>query len=98
MRPDAQDRDGWRGPRIDPPALGRLSPFVQRALDLEVGHGSEPPARLERLNALAAQPWTAARLQTALDAAAPPRDAAALAASLRRLRRQVMLALIARDT
>ncbi len=98
MRPDAQDRDGWRGPRIDLPALGRLSPFVQRALDLEVGHGSEPAARLERLNALAAQPWTAARLQTALDAAAPPRDAAALAASLRRLRRQVMLALIARDT
>ncbi len=82
MRPDAQDRDGWRGPRIDPPALGRLSPFVQRALDLEVGHGSEPPARLERLNALAAQPWTAARLQTwtpprrrAMPPRSPPRCA-----------------------
>ena len=98
MRPGEQSRDGWRGARIDLPALSRLSHFVQRALDLEVGHGSEPAARFGRLHALAAQPWTAARLQSALDPESPPPDAAALATSLRRLRRQVMLTLIARDT
>lgn len=75
-----------------------LSSYVRRALDAEVGHAGTPDERLERLRELADEPWTEARLRAALEGIDRPlTDATQLAVELRRLRRRVMLALIARD-
>ena len=76
----------------------QLSRYVQRALDVEAGHGAAPGARLDLLGSLAAAPWTAQRMRDELGSVlASGADAPRLAAALRRLRRHVMLSLIARD-
>jgi glutamate-ammonia-ligase adenylyltransferase len=88
----------WRG---TPPTLAdviELSAYVRRALDVEAGHGADAATRLARLTECAAAEWTAARQAAALDALlAGAAGAAPLATALRRLRRRVMLGLIARD-
>jgi [glutamine synthetase] adenylyltransferase / [glutamine synthetase]-adenylyl-L-tyrosine phosphorylase len=89
---------GWRGASVALADVPQLSRYVQRALDAEAGHGSASGTRLELLGSLAAAPWTAQRLRAELDSAlVAGADAAQLAAALRRLRRRVMLSLIARD-
>jgi glutamate-ammonia-ligase adenylyltransferase len=76
--------------------LPALSSFVQRALLAE--GAAEPPLAESRLAELAAAPWSPERQGAALAATSGPAPAAeALGPALRRLRRQVMLTLIARD-
>ena len=77
------------------------SPFVDRALGAELGPGADAAAKQERLRECAAAPWTAQRLAAELDqllgATGAEPTAEALAACLRRLRRRVLLGVIARD-
>jgi glutamate-ammonia-ligase adenylyltransferase len=88
----------WRGTAVDLADVAQHSRYVQRALDLEAGHEAAAQARLELLRSFAALPWTAQRMQAELEAWVPASaDAAQLALALRRLRRRVMLGLIARD-
>ena len=78
--------------------LPRLSHYVARALDLEAGHGTAEAVRLELLGSFAAHAWTAQRMRALLAGEMHTgSDGKVLAAALRRLRRKVMLALIARD-
>jgi glutamate-ammonia-ligase adenylyltransferase len=76
-----------------------LSHFVARALGAELGVEAPPAARAEHLARLAAAPWTRARIEQEFDAAAgaQPLTVDELAAGLRRVRRRLLLALIARD-
>ncbi|HTN50458.1 MAG TPA: bifunctional [glutamate--ammonia ligase]-adenylyl-L-tyrosine phosphorylase/[glutamate--ammonia-ligase] adenylyltransferase [Burkholderiaceae bacterium] len=78
-------------------ALPELSHFVARALDREAGTGAAAD-RLGCLRAQAESAWTAERMRSEL-ARELSADATAeqLAAALRRLRRRVLLGLIARD-
>jgi [glutamine synthetase] adenylyltransferase / [glutamine synthetase]-adenylyl-L-tyrosine phosphorylase len=88
----------WRGAPATLVDVAELSHYARRALDLEAGHDSPTNARIGLLDALAAAPWTAERMRAALDREVPPAaEATQLAAGLRRLRRRVMLSLIARD-
>jgi len=88
----------WRGTPATLADVATLSHYVRRALDAEVGPASRADARTERLRELAAEPWTEARLRAALGwSDRLPADGAQFAVELRRLRRRVMLALIARD-
>ena len=88
----------WRGTPAVLEDVPSLSHYVQRALDAEVGHASTSEVRLERLHALASEPWSAPRMRAFLERThGAPADAGALSVALRRLRRQVMLSLIARD-
>ncbi len=88
----------WRGAPAALTEVAALSRYVGRALDLETGHASSAEIRLGLLQSLAAAPWSGERLRTALAAELPPEPGAeAFSAALRRLRRRVMLALIARD-
>lgn len=76
--------------------LPELSGFVQRAL-LNEGV-AEPALAQARLAELASAPWPARRLRAELEAQiGTEASAATLAVALRRLRRRLMLALIARD-
>ena len=75
------------------------SRFVERALGAEVGPDTAPDTKAARLRELAAAPWDAARLVQELgqivgEATVTPE---LLAAGLRRLRRRVLLGVIARD-
>ncbi len=89
---------GWRGVSATLADVAHLSHYARRALDLEAGHDSPADARLALLQELASTSWTAERMRAALDHELPAaRDAAQLASALRRLRRRVMLSLIARD-
>lgn len=81
-------------PRAALAELPQLSRYVQRAL-AGLCRDADDGERLARLRDLAARPWSAARMRQQLgDALASPE---ALAPALRRLRREVMLTLIARD-
>ena len=89
------------GRRAQPAAIAdlpRLSHFVARALDREAGSDRSTEQRLALLRELSERPWTAERMQAEL-AADLPADAGGeqLATALRRLRRRVLLGLIARD-
>lgn len=94
----------WRGSRAEIADLPALSHFVQRALHAEsqaeaaaVGAGDEDLKALERW---ANEAWTAARLNDALQAlltSATGDLVQRLTVALRRLRRRVMLTLVARD-
>jgi glutamate-ammonia-ligase adenylyltransferase len=77
----------------------RLSRFVGRALSAEVGADSTHEQRLDRLFALAAEPWTGPRLAAEFDAlrADGEDEEQIVARRLRRLRTRVLLALAARD-
>jgi glutamate-ammonia-ligase adenylyltransferase len=76
--------------------LPALSGFVQRSLLIEAA--AEPEQAALRLAELASASWPAARLRAELAAGlGSDESAATLASALRRLRRRVMLALIARD-
>ncbi|MDL1863483.1 bifunctional [glutamate--ammonia ligase]-adenylyl-L-tyrosine phosphorylase/[glutamate--ammonia-ligase] adenylyltransferase, partial [Betaproteobacteria bacterium PRO7] len=86
-----------------------LSRYVQRALAVELGAHADDAAKAAHLRELAAAPWPRERIEAALDALLPRiqsgvgADAGAedfaekLAVALRRVRRQVLLAAIARD-
>lgn len=82
-----------------------LSRYVQRALAAELGARADDAAKAARLRELAAAPWPRQRIEAALDAllAGFGAEHAAedfpekLGAALRRLRRPVLLAVIARD-
>lgn len=88
--------DSHPSPRATLAELPALSGFVQRAL-LTEGLG-EPSLAQARLAELASAPWPAERLRMELEAErGSDASAAKLAVALRRLRRRVMLALIARD-
>jgi glutamate-ammonia-ligase adenylyltransferase len=88
----------WRGVPATLADVAELSHYARRALDLEVGHDSPADARLALLKDLASASWTAERMRAALDHDMPgAREATQLATVLRRLRRRVMLSLIARD-
>ncbi len=99
MTPHTDSGSAWQRPEpLSLADLPRLSRYVARALDLETGHGSAESDRLGLLRTLAAESWSAERMRSLLEHdGAVPSDGAALAAALRRLRRKVMLALIARD-
>jgi [glutamine synthetase] adenylyltransferase / [glutamine synthetase]-adenylyl-L-tyrosine phosphorylase len=89
--------EDWRGATAQGAELLRLSHFVQRALRAEIG--ADESAGLAWLQSAAADPWTPERLAAQLhellaDESLP---AAALARALRRLRRRVIVTLIARD-
>src|SRR5262245_26477823 len=75
------------------------SAFIQRALGAELGPTASHAAKEEHLRGLAAAPWDAARqaaeLGKLLDGGDPTPEI--LAAALRRLRRRVLLGVIARD-
>ncbi len=77
----------------------RLSRFVGRALAAELGAEAGETQRLERLCALAAEPWPASRLTAEYRSIAVQSEdrEVTLAQQLRRLRRRVLLALAARD-
>ncbi|MEG1970136.1 MAG: bifunctional [glutamate--ammonia ligase]-adenylyl-L-tyrosine phosphorylase/[glutamate--ammonia-ligase] adenylyltransferase, partial [Burkholderiaceae bacterium] len=81
-------------PRAALSELPVLSSYVQRALMGELRDATDE-ARLAHLGALAALRWTPERMRAELAAREP--GAEALLPALRRLRRQVMLSLIARD-
>ena len=91
----------WRGPRVAIADLPALSQYVARALQAE-SHATAEESRsgqpeLEQWGATA---WTAARLSDSLQsftAGAPGDERQRLAVALRRLRRRVLLTLIARD-
>src|SRR5262249_4905629 len=78
------------------------SRFVDRALGAELGHGADAAAKQQLLGEYAAAPWTAQRLAAELErllgASAARPTAELLAAAMRRLRRRVLLGVIARDT
>jgi len=77
----------------------RLSRFVARALAAETSVDSTPALRLERLHALAAEPWSRSRLVSEFDALPADGDdeEQSIARRLRWLRRRVLLAVAARD-
>jgi len=77
----------------------QLSRFVVRALAAEAGAGSGEAEQLQRLCELAAEPWSARRLQAEYESLgnASDGDEAALAQRMRWLRRRVLLGLAARD-
>jgi glutamate-ammonia-ligase adenylyltransferase len=86
----------------DPTDATRLladSHFVPRALGAELGAQAGEQERLAHLAALAQAPWDPARLAAELDRqlGGAPATPESLAAALRRLRRRVLLAVIARD-
>ncbi|HJW53569.1 MAG TPA: bifunctional [glutamate--ammonia ligase]-adenylyl-L-tyrosine phosphorylase/[glutamate--ammonia-ligase] adenylyltransferase [Burkholderiaceae bacterium] len=91
--------DGLR--RAQPAAIAdlpRLSHFVARALDREAGTDRSEEHRLALLRELSERPWTAERMQAELAQDLPAGAGAdELSAALRRLRRRVLLGLIARD-
>jgi glutamate-ammonia-ligase adenylyltransferase len=82
-----------------------LSRYVQRALAAELGAHADDAANVARLRELAAAPWPRERIEAVLDeslarlGAEPAGEdfADKLAVALRRLRRQVLLGVIARD-
>ena len=91
----------WRGPRVALSDLPALSQYAARALQAEsnvaVKGGTSGQQALEQW---AGSACTAARLSDSLTfftAAAPGDEAQRLAVALRRLRRRVLLTLIARD-
>ncbi len=94
-------------PSVSPVSAGaahalELSRFAVRALHAELGHAATPAQMQARLEALAREPWTRARMEAELDAALGPPGATEarperLAVALRLLRRQVVLGLMARD-
>jgi glutamate-ammonia-ligase adenylyltransferase len=75
------------------------SRFVERALGAELGANAPSDARLARLAELAAAPWDATRLAAEFERLQPAADPtpAALASTLRRLRRRALLGVVARD-
>jgi [glutamine synthetase] adenylyltransferase / [glutamine synthetase]-adenylyl-L-tyrosine phosphorylase len=87
----------WRGQRVQQEHLAGLSHYVQRAVRVEAGEADDQPSAW--LSEEARQPWTRERLEATLQQLLPGSDSAAasLARALRRLRRRVMLGLIARD-
>ena len=95
----------WRGTPVSLAELPALSHYVQRSLQAESRSGTAIAggaggSGFEALARLADTVWTAARLHEALQAelAAATGDATQrLASALRRLRRRVLLTLIARD-
>ena len=102
IRPEFLGPHDWRGSRADVADVPALSHYVQRALQAEsqmettdVGGGT-----LQALEHWASEAWTAARLNDALQAqliSATGDPVHRLTVALRRLRRRVMLTLIARD-
>ena len=75
-----------------------LSRFARRALQAELGHAAGDDDMADRLARLAAEPWSRARMEAALDAAhADEAGYEGLRAALRRLRRDVVLGLMVRD-
>ncbi len=94
----------WRGARAEVADLPALSHFVQRALQtephVETTAVGDRDRGLEALEQWASDAWTVARLNEALQAlltSATGDPVQRLTVALRRLRRQVMLTLIARD-
>ena len=91
----------WRGPRVAIADLPTLSHYVRRALHAEFRLPTESSSAVQGLEQSAASSWTAARLSESLQSlmeAANGDEAQRLAVALRRLRRKVLLTLIARDT
>jgi glutamate-ammonia-ligase adenylyltransferase len=87
----------WRGTRCTLPELPALSHFVQRVLRSDPAYAADPDAALKAAAEIA---WTAALMRTeltALTAATAGTEAERLATALRRLRRRVLLSLVARD-
>jgi glutamate-ammonia-ligase adenylyltransferase len=81
------------------PSLIADSRFVERALGAEIGPDAPPDAKIDRLREFAAAPWDAARMANELDGllTRPEPTPEELAPALRRLRRRVLLGVIARD-
>jgi glutamate-ammonia-ligase adenylyltransferase len=86
----------WRGAPAGIDELPRLSHFAQRAIVVESGQ-SDPAAQLDFLKDLALSPWDHNRLTTALAEMLTSAPTLSPAAALRRLRRRVVLSLLARD-
>jgi len=87
----------WRGTRCTLAELPALSHFVQRVLQSDPACVDDPDSALATAAGIV---WTAALLRTeltALTVAATGTEAERLATALRRLRRRVLLSLIARD-
>jgi glutamate-ammonia-ligase adenylyltransferase len=103
--PEVIGPEDWRGTPVSLADLPALSRYVQRSLQAESQSGAAIAggaggSGVEALARLADAAWTAARLLEALQAelAAATGDATQrLASALRRLRRRVLLTLIARD-
>jgi glutamate-ammonia-ligase adenylyltransferase len=82
-----------------------LSRYVQRALAAELGARADDAGKVARLRELAAAPWTRERIEAVLDESLTRLGAEPaaedfpdkLAVALRRLRRQLLLGVIARD-
>ncbi|MEP6607695.1 MAG: bifunctional [glutamate--ammonia ligase]-adenylyl-L-tyrosine phosphorylase/[glutamate--ammonia-ligase] adenylyltransferase [Burkholderiaceae bacterium] len=94
-------RQDWRGSRIDLDELPALSRYVQRHLrHAEVDAGAAERELGDALTRIAGTSWSASLMEQALGAfcaAANGESAHRLSIALRRLRRQVMMSLIARD-
>ncbi|HVG04412.1 MAG TPA: bifunctional [glutamate--ammonia ligase]-adenylyl-L-tyrosine phosphorylase/[glutamate--ammonia-ligase] adenylyltransferase [Burkholderiaceae bacterium] len=91
----------WRGPRVTVADLPALSQYAARALQAESNIAADGRTfQHQALAQWADSPWTPARLTdslTSFTAAATGDEAQRLAVALRRLRRRVLLTLIARD-
>ncbi len=91
----------WRGPRAAVADLPALSHYVRRALQAESPAITQENApAVQTLEQWAENAWTAARLSDSLQSllqTASGDHAQRLAVALRRLRRRVLLTLIARD-
>ncbi|HVE89704.1 MAG TPA: bifunctional [glutamate--ammonia ligase]-adenylyl-L-tyrosine phosphorylase/[glutamate--ammonia-ligase] adenylyltransferase, partial [Burkholderiaceae bacterium] len=92
----------WRGPRVAVADLPALSQYAARALQAESQVAAEGRTfEQQALEQWADSAWTVARLSDSLTfftAAATGDEVQRLAVALRRLRRRVMLTLIARDS
>ena len=80
-------------PRLTLQNVENHSFFIKRSL-VAMDYSSDEAARLARLTQLASAPFTRERMKALLD---PVTDPEALAAAMRRLRRDVMVSAAARD-
>ena len=99
-RPKFVGPNDWRGQRAALADLPALSHYVQRALQAESATTPESSPVVRTLEHWAENAWTAAHLGDSLQSLlllASGDHAQRLAVALRRLRRRVLLALIARD-
>ncbi len=90
----------WRGTRVVVAELPTLSHYVQRALQAEFTRATASDTAIQALEQWSATAWTPARIGDSLQSlaqAASGDEAQRLAVALRRLRRRVLLTLIARD-
>jgi len=88
--------EDWRGRRVALADVPALSHYVGRQVQMQTSAG----AGAELLTELAAEEWTSTRLRAELDALcheAAGDEVQRLAIALRRLRRRVLVSLIARD-